>query len=142
MLNNRNTRRGWAIPLAAVLLFAPPQSTLKDQMTTPERLNKFSWWPTKLSTSADKYVGSAVCSDCHADIAKNQKESEMGQTLMPAGQSKFLSSHYGREVKVDGFTYQILRSTQGATFSLQTGSTLSPNRWFGRLGPARSAKCI
>jgi hypothetical protein len=122
MLNNRSFRRGWVIPLAAVFLFASPQSTLKDQMTTSERLGKFAWWPTKLSSSTDKYVGSAVCAQCHSDIAKKQAESEMGQTLMPAEQSEFLTSHYGKEVNVDGFTYRILHSGQGSAFSLKTGS--------------------
>src|SRR5664279_3729220 len=77
------------------VVVASSQSNMVDQMTTPERLRQHLWWPTKLSTTADKFVGNEVCAACHAAIVKSQATSEMAQTLMPAEQSPFLTSRYG-----------------------------------------------
>src|SRR5271169_5358464 len=98
------------------LLTAHSQSDMVDQMTTPERLQKHVWWPTKRSNPPDHYVGDTACAACHAGIAKAQATSEMAQTLIPADRSTFLTSYYGKSVKVDGYSYQIFRGPQGAAF--------------------------
>jgi hypothetical protein len=103
---------------------ASSQSNMVDQMTTPERLRQQVWWPTKLSSAPDKFVGNEVCAACHAAIVKSQATSEMAQTLMPAEQSPFLTSRYGKQVTVDGFVYRIFRGPEGPAF--QVVSSTSP----------------
>lgn len=99
-----------------VSLTASSQSDMVDQMTTQERLQKHLWWPTKPSDSPDQFVGNQACAGCHASIAKTQAISEMAQTLMPADQSRILTSHYGEQIKVDGYLYRIFLGPQGAAF--------------------------
>lgn len=109
------------VTLAAVLmvsLMASSQSDLVDQMTTPERLQKQPWWPTKLSTAPDQFVGNKTCAACHASIAKSQAKSEMAETLIPADQSEILASHSGKQITVDGFHYELFDGPQGASFRL------------------------
>jgi len=108
----------------AIALIGSSRDTLVDEMTTPERIDKYPWWPTKLSTPADKFVGSAVCAQCHAEIAKSQAQSEMAQSLVPASQSEYLTSQYGKHLAVDGFNYEILKAAQGPTFTLKTDKGL------------------
>src|SRR5450631_2764428 len=92
---------------------ATSQSNMVDQMTTPERLRQHLWWPTKLSSAPDKFVGNEACAACHAAIVKSQATSEMAQTLMPADQSPFLTSRYGKQLTVDGFVYRIFPGPAG-----------------------------
>ena len=119
------------VAMFAVALIGSSRDTLVDEMTTPERIDKYPWWPTKLSAPADKFVGSAVCAECHAEIAKSQAQSEMAQSLVPASQSEYLTSQYGKHLAVDGFNYEILKTAQGPTFTLKTdkGSVTKPLAW-------------
>src|ERR1022692_3652352 len=100
------------------VLVASSQSDMIDQMTTPERLRQHLWWPTKLSSAPDKFVGNGACAACHAAIVKSQATSEMAQTLMAADQSHFLTSRYGKQVTVDGFVYRIFRGPEGPAFQV------------------------
>ncbi len=109
--------------VAAAVLLGSSSDTLVDEMTTQERIDKNPWWPTKLSSSADKYVGSAACAECHSDIAKSQAQSEMAQSLMPASQSEYLTAEYGKTLTVDGFNYHIEKTVQGPKFTLEAGSS-------------------
>lgn len=106
-----------------VALIGSSDNTLVDEMTTQERLEKHPWWPTKLTTSNEKFAGSAVCAECHAEIAKSQRQSEMAQSLTPASQAERLTSQYGKQLTVDGFTYQIAQTSQGPSFTLKAENT-------------------
>lgn len=105
-----------AVVMVSLMAFA--QNDLVEQMTTPERLHKYPWWPTKLSATPDQFVGNKACASCHASIAMAQASSEMAQTLMPASQSPYLTSYYGKRIKVDGFVYQIFRGPQDPEFKV------------------------
>jgi Cytochrome c554 and c-prime len=115
----------------AIVLSGASRDTLVDEMTTPERIDKHPWWPTKLSTPADKFTGSAACAECHADISRSQQQSEMAQSLMPADKSEYLKNVYGKQLSVDGFTYDIQQTENGASFILKTdaGSVSKPLVW-------------
>lgn len=115
----------------ATALIGSSRDTLIEEMTTQERIDKYPWWPTKLSTPSDKFVGSAVCAECHADIAKSQSKSEMAQSLMPASESEYLTSQYGKHLSVDGFNYEIVKTPQGPSFTLKTdkSSASKPLVW-------------
>ena len=115
MFLSRGVLRGVAA-VSLLSLMASAQSDLVDQMTTPERLQKHAWWPTKLSTTAGQYVGNKACAACHASISRSQAKSEMAQTLMPADQSPFLTSQYGKQITVDGYVYQIFHDSHGPAF--------------------------
>src|SRR5499427_4165264 len=108
--------------LLAVELLATAQSSLIDEMTTQERLEKHAWWPTKLSRGSEKYVGTAVCAPCHAEIAKAQATAEMAQSLQPAGRALPLLAHFGQTISVDGFSYHLTGNANGAAFAVRVGN--------------------
>ncbi len=123
-------RKKAALSLLLLLCIVPCVNSeqdkgLADQMSTSERLAKNAWWPTKPANSDDKYVGSAVCAECHADIARSQSESEMAQTLMPAKQAK-VAEYAGKSVTVDGVTYNFLSAGDGIAFELKSATNSSP----------------
>jgi len=93
------------------------KDTLADEMTTEERLARSPWWPTKFGSANDKYSGTASCAECHAEITREQQKSEMGQTLMPAAQSK-AADFAGKRVTVDGFVYEFLSAPSGIAYTL------------------------
>ena len=99
-------------------------------MSTPERLARHTWWPTKQSSPADKFVGSEACVKCHVDIAKSQRESEMGRTLMPAEQSK-AAEYAGKTITVDGFTYEFLTAAEKISVAIHqpTETPAKPLTW-------------
>jgi Cytochrome c554 and c-prime len=107
---------------------APSENTRARELTTPERLQANTWWPTKRSTAADKYTGSAVCAECHAQISKSQPQSEMARTLMPA-KNAMVAQSAGQTIHVDGFTYK-LADSGAVTSTLQTPPSDSvPLQW-------------
>ena len=108
--------------LSAVGLLATAQSSLVDEMTTQERLQKNAWWPTKLSRGSEKYVGTAVCASCHAEIAKAQATAEMAQSLQQAGRALPLLTHFGQTISVDGFSYHLTGNADGAGFAVRVGN--------------------
>ena len=116
---------------SAIFLIGASRDTLVDQMTTPERIDMYPWWPTKLATAKDKFAGSAVCAECHADISRSQQQSEMAQSLMPADKSEHLANEYGKTLSVDGFEYEIQKTAQGPSFVLRSGlsSVSKPMVW-------------
>src|SRR5215472_2324380 len=109
--------------LSAVGLLATAQSSLVDEMTTQERLQKNAWWPTKLSHGSEKYVGTAVCAPCHAEIAKAQATAEMAQSLQQAGRAQALTSNFGQTIFVDGFSYQLTGNAHGGAFTVHVGNS-------------------
>jgi hypothetical protein len=106
------------------------QDALADQMSTPERLARHPWWPTKPANPADKYVGNEVCAECHAGIVQSQRASEMAQTLIPALQSK-VAEFAGKSVTIDGITYEFLSAGQGVSFAVKApaASAAKPLTW-------------
>lgn len=100
-------------------------------MTTQEHLAKPGWWPTRLATPRDNYVGSEACSPCHAGIAKTQPTSEMALSLTPARDSAYLISHYGKPFVVDGFSYNVtdLSGRPSYTFSPGDKAASKPLVW-------------
>lgn len=103
-------------------LLAPAQSSLVDEMTTQERLQKNAWWPTKLSRGSEKYAGTVVCASCHAEIAKAQATAEMAHSLQPASHAQVLVGHFGQTISVDGFSYQLTGNGDRAAFAVRVGN--------------------
>ena len=96
--------------LGLLLLAAPfsaAQSTLAEQMSTAEHLQKPGWWPTKTSENRDSYVGTAVCAKCHTSVAKTQVQTSMARTAMPAAASSILKDSAGRNFELKPYLYSI-----------------------------------
>jgi len=104
------------------------QDTLADQMSTIERLAHQAWWPTKPANPNDKYVGSAVCAECHKDIAAAQRESEMARTLLPVDHSK-AADYVGKSITVDGFSYDFIEEDKTLAFRLRGATGSKPLTW-------------
>jgi len=108
-----------AVLCAAAALGQNP-ITIADQYSTPERVKRPGWWPTKGSASRDEFSGSQACVPCHSSIAQTQFQTKMALTAEPATRSKFLQS--GVAFSQGSFTYQIERSGQLDTYIVSNGS--------------------
>ena len=116
--------------VSAVLLAQQP-ATIADQFSTPERLRKNRWWPTKASPAREEYVGNAACAQCHAAIASDYKNSAMAQTSVPAADSRILRAN-PLEYRLGPYTYKITQTPQGADYSVSDGTnTVAANIQWG-----------
>lgn len=138
------TRLRFLVPLVlATLLFAaesPRQepATIADQLSTPERVRKPGWWPTKGTSPREDFLGSEACAKCHASLFATQRMHAMARTAVRARDSEILKTHE-LSTTVGPYQYRITRGGDGYTYSVSDGEhTISgPLTWafgLGRLG--------
>ncbi len=72
---------------------AQQPATIADQLSTPERIRKHTWWPLNGAGPREDYVGSATCVQCHASIVATQSQSAMANTAIRAEDSTLLKQH-------------------------------------------------
>ncbi len=112
-----------AAALAPVIVIrAGPPGSVVDQMSTQERLNQPSWWPTRLLATRKDFVGSEACAPCHASIVTTAKNSEMAKALLRPQDSFVIQKYDGQTFHVDGFPYQLKQTPQGHAFTVSRGS--------------------
>ncbi len=116
---------------------AKSPDTIADQLSTEERLRKPGWWPTKGTFPRNEFVGTDACAQCHRQIAKTQRESEMAKTTTLAAESELLKNH-SLEYKVGPFSYRASVHPDHANYAVSdsTRSISGPLTWsFGiRMG--------
>lgn len=138
--------RAWAkfiVLLAAAWLAmassGPDQpATMADQLSTPERVRKPGWWPTKATAPRDAFLGAKACAQCHASLVESQKQHAMAQTAMRPIDSEILRSHE-LDVRNGDYTYRITRTSEGSNYSVSDGkkSISGPLNWafgVGKMG--------
>ena len=104
--------------------------TVLKQMSTPERVRKHAWWPTKGLDSDAGYVGPEACAQCHVPIAKTQRMTAMAQALMPVGRSNIVGSQ-PRSFELGAFRYSIRSDDKSVVMVVSDGSseTSVPLQW-------------
>ena len=103
------------------------------QMTTEDRLLAPGWWPRKGTEVRERYVGSAACAACHAQIVDLQKTSPMASASMPANESAFARLGITGPLRFSTGTYkfEIAQSAGGPVYSASDGaqSVSTPMSW-------------
>lgn len=119
----------FVIPIA---IFAQQPATVADQLSTPERLRKPGWWPTKGSAARNEFVGPGACAECHASLSEGQKLHSMALTSMPAAKSEILRKDKGESFRIGNYTYSLTHTADGSiAYSVSDGTqTMSgPVHW-------------
>src|SRR5689334_4449849 len=104
---------------------AQTPSTIADQFTTPERIEKSKWWPTSGKAPRTDYAGNAACQECHFAIVKSQAQHSMAKTSVPASKSGILHDHAGEVFRVEMYDYKIVPEANGAFSYTVTDSTVA-----------------
>jgi Cytochrome c554 and c-prime len=110
--------------VAALALGAQGETpaTSKQQVSTEERLQRPGWWPRKATPTRSEYVGPAACAECHSDVAATQRTSAMARTSTTASKSFALNSSDQNKFDVGPFHYQLQRSGENFSYSLNSGT--------------------
>ena len=112
-------------------------ATIAEQLSTEERLQKPTWWPTKGTFRRNDFVGDAACAGCHAEIVKAQQSSAMARTATRAEDSQLLRAH-PLNYKLGGYTYEAQTQDSKASYRVsdQTSAFSAVLNWaFGiRMG--------
>jgi Cytochrome c554 and c-prime len=107
--------------VVSLTLRAQQPATIADQLSTPERLRKYRWWPTQTKPAREDYVGNAACAQCHASIAVDYESTSMAQTSVPAADSEILRAN-PLKYQLGPYTYQITQTPQGASYVVSDGA--------------------
>jgi hypothetical protein len=103
----------WALALLSLPGEAQSPATLAEQLTTQERMERSSWWPTNGKASRSEYVGPVVCASCHEATVKSQGQHSMAKTSVLASNSEILGQHAGQSFSLDGYEYKLTRNSNG-----------------------------
>lgn len=102
-------------------------------MSTDERLLTRGWWPTKGSEPRDRYVGTAACASCHAQIVETQKTTPMAHASMPASSEMFAKSDISSPLtfRTGTYSYKISQTAPRSVYSASDGtrSVATPLDW-------------
>jgi hypothetical protein len=96
-------------------------TSVVDRMSTPERLDREVWWPTKLMPSRKDFVGSEACAQCHASVASVAKGSEMARALLRPEDSEVLRTREGQHFELESYLYKLEHTPQGRAFTVSRG---------------------
>ena len=107
-----------AITVCCAQVRVPESSSL----TTSDRLEESSWWPTKGAAPRAQYVGGETCTVCHGAIARAQATTPMFHASVRAPQSEILSTHDKLDFQQDKLQYSLLRTPAGVSFTVGDGS--------------------
>jgi hypothetical protein len=128
----RNHTAAVCLLIFTIAGFAQTPSTIADQFTTPERVEKSKWWPTMGKAPRSDYVGPKGCQECHLAIVKSQGQHSMAKASVPAANSDVLREHASRGFRVDNYDYKIVADANGAfsyTVSDSNKVTNGPITW-------------
>lgn len=114
----------------APFLLCHAQNASVDEMSTPERLEKPGWWPTKFAARSE-FTGPAACQSCHSSIGASAAETAMARALTAAQDCPTLKTHVGAYFKIGQYSYQIEHTPTGPAFTVSDGQhTLTePINW-------------
>ncbi len=99
--------------MLAFWAFAQTPATIKEQLTTPERIEKSKWWPTDGRAGKNEYAGSRACEQCHETIVKSQSLHSMAKASIPAESSDALRDASGQSFRIGEYEYKIIREADG-----------------------------
>jgi predicted CXXCH cytochrome family protein len=79
-------------------------------LSTQDRLEDISWWPTKGAASRSEYAGPAECAKCHVTTAASQLMTGMARASTRSMDPETLDGHKTLTFQQPPYTYDILRS--------------------------------
>jgi hypothetical protein len=88
-------------------------STIAEQLTTQERVERSNWWPTSGRALRAEYVGPQSCQGCHYGIVKSQSQHSMAKASVPGANSDILREHANQSFRVGTFEYKIAQEPNG-----------------------------
>jgi cytochrome c554/c'-like protein len=87
-----------------------------------QKENALSDWRPLQRATAIRFVGSAVCADCHRDRAATQFASPMAHALELATDCEILNKRGRMTFREDRYSYQIVRDGARSLYSVSDGS--------------------
>lgn len=108
------------IVLCSLSLLAQQSASISMQMSTQERLESESWWPTMSNLPLDAFVGSAACVHCHQDEASSRPTS-MQRAAKPAADETFLKGKPPQVYTTKPFTYTLDTIPAGLEYTVSDG---------------------
>jgi hypothetical protein len=94
--------------------FAQLSSTITDQFTTQERVERSGWWPTSGSARRSDYLGSQACGECHSTLVRSQAQHSMARASVAAAKSTLLRDHTQQSFAIEGYEYKVLTDANGS----------------------------
>src|SRR5438093_1019851 len=107
-----------------VLIVAVQTTTIvgAQMMATADRIRSDGWWPTKGTPPRKDYVGSAACTQCHANHAAVQPTTSMARTATTAQNSSVLRRN-GRLTFTKGpYSYEIVTDDRRSLYTVSDGT--------------------
>jgi hypothetical protein len=91
------------------------------QLSTSDHLQDPGFWPTKLFASAEQFVGSAACAQCHREISATQRMTPMARTLSRADGNAVLKDHPDLGFDHRQYKFRISTVNGKSTYSASDG---------------------
>ena len=102
------------LTLAAPVSFAQIPSTIAEQLTTQERIERSKWWPTGGKATREQYLGPQSCAFCHNALVRTQAQHSMATTSLKSENSQILNANAESEFHLGEYRYKISREPNGA----------------------------
>jgi len=121
-----------ALIFMSLAAFAQLASTIADQFTTQERIQRSAWWPTSGKARRADYVGSQGCGECHSTLVRSQAQHSMARASAPAAKSTVLRDHVDKGFAIESYDYKIVAGANGSiryTVSDSQRSISGPLDW-------------
>ena len=90
-------------------------------MTTQERFETESWWPTMPSVSLEAFAGSNTCARCHAEEASHKPATSMQRAAELGKVATFLKAKRSTNFASPPFTYSLVADAEGIEYSASDG---------------------
>ena len=101
-----------------------PRSTAKSpaiSLSTEDRVEDTTWWPTKGMAPRNEYVGTSACQQCHPDKVASQLLTEMAHASSRSADPALLDGKSRLTLRQDPYDYEIVRKGQSITLSVDDG---------------------
>lgn len=92
------------------------------QLATIEHLAKPGFWPTKVSSPSEDFLGAAACGKCHPTIAATQAKGPMARTPARVNEAEVLRSHPKLTFQQGPYRYEVVTSAVGSTYTVRDDS--------------------
>lgn len=96
-------------------------------VSTVDRLEETTWWPTKGLASHDEYVGAPECAECHSYEVKSQALTAMAHASSRSIDSNLLDGESGLAFRQFPYDYKIARRNGALIYSVGDGRSLLTN---------------
>jgi Cytochrome c554 and c-prime len=93
-------------------------------LSTTDRMEDMTWWPTKGVSSRDAYVGTEECAKCHSAKVESQRSTEMAQASSRLIDSAFFRGSPVLNFRQPPYVYEIEHKEDAILYSVSDGKSL------------------